>query len=123
MYLIIDNSGLHRVLYIINKTWHERKYTEHTSSSSLLLELDILFSEYHLSLRDLKGIAVVVGRGSFTAVRRAVTIANTLAYIFNIPVIGIANLPRLEEITQIFSSEAKQQYISAKYSKEPRINF
>ncbi|MBT3817101.1 MAG: hypothetical protein HOE80_03270 [Candidatus Magasanikbacteria bacterium] len=73
--------------------------------------------------KDVSGIAVVIGSGSFTATRLAVTLANTWGYVLDIPVMGVS----LEDIDHpkriIFALEAhpKGQYISATYSGMPHI--
>jgi len=46
----------------------------------------------NLTTKDLKGIEVVNGPGSFTGVRIAVTIAKTLAYTLGIPIKTISTL-------------------------------
>lgn len=45
--------------------------------------------EWRLGYRDLSSIAVVKGKGSFTALRGSVTLANTLAFSLNIPLASV----------------------------------
>lgn len=51
-----------------------------------------VLDENSVNIKDLKEIFVVVGPGSFTGVRIAVTIAKTIAYSLNIPIKTIDSL-------------------------------
>lgn len=51
--------------------------------------------EAGLGIRDLNGIAVGVGPGSYTGVRMAVTAAKTLSWANQIPVVGVSSLHAL----------------------------
>lgn len=47
-----------------------------------------LLARHNLTLKNLTAIEVNPGPGSFTGLRVGITIANTLAYLLNIPVNG-----------------------------------
>lgn len=70
---------------------------------------------------QVEGIAVVVGVGSFTATRVAVTIANAWAYVHRIPVVGVsaAMISSAAEIQARGGSSGN--YLSATYSGLPAI--
>lgn len=55
---------------------------------------DLLAAE-GLTTRDLKGVAVGVGPGSYTGVRIGVTVAKTLAWSLQLPVVGVSTLAAL----------------------------
>lgn len=61
--------------------------TEH-QSEDLLAAIDGVLKNNKLNLNDLKAISVNCGPGSFTGVRVGVTVANTLGWTLNIPVLG-----------------------------------
>lgn len=101
---------------IITKEFRER-------NRELLFCIDNLLHEQRLSKVDIKGIAVVVGEGSFTSTRIAVTMANTFGYVLNIPVLGVVKdeaKPDAKLIERI-SWQPICQYILATYSGEPNI--
>lgn len=70
---------------------------------------------------DVRGIAVVVGVGAFTATRVATTIANAWAYVHHVPVIGVGSDEVLTEteLTERFKGAAR--FLSATYSGVPAI--
>lgn len=62
-------------------------------SDKLLAMVDKIMKNKKIAPKDLYGIAVVSGPGSFTAVRQGIVAANMLGSLFRIPVVGI----RLDE--------------------------
>ncbi len=61
-------------------------------SVELLRRVEWLVNERGLSLSQLTAVAVATGPGSFTGVRVAVTVAKSLAFGLNIPLLGISTL-------------------------------
>ena len=57
-------------------------------SEDLLAAIEGILKNNKLSLKDLKAILVNCGPGSFTGTRVGVTVANTLGWNLDIPVIG-----------------------------------
>ena len=57
-------------------------------SNTLLLNIDKILIKNELRLNDLKAIIVFQGPGSFTGLRIGITVANTLAYSLDIPVVA-----------------------------------
>lgn len=68
---------------LIAKTWRKVKYKQ---SENLLLLLDNILEKKKINKNDLSGLSVVVGPGSFAAVRIGVALANTWGLINQIPV-------------------------------------
>lgn len=56
----------------------------------LLTTLEETLQSLGAKLRDIRAIAVNQGPGSYTGTRVGVTVANTLGWVFNIPVIGFS---------------------------------
>lgn len=57
-------------------------------SQVLLTLIDRILKKNKLSFRDLSGIEVEAGPGSFTGLRVGVSVANALGFALNIPVNG-----------------------------------
>ena len=120
MYLLVDNSLPDTVVfqYVDDAAKTERILSR--SPGGLLVSIQAFLAELHLEISDLSGLAVVVGKGRFTATRVAVTIANTLAFAQEIPVLAV------KEFTDPHWLQALQEaipgrFIAAEYSAEPRV--
>jgi tRNA threonylcarbamoyladenosine biosynthesis protein TsaB len=66
-----------------------------THSERLMLSIHNLFEEASLKIRDLQGIALSLGPGSFTGLRIGVSTVKGLAYALQIPVVGVSTLEAL----------------------------
>ncbi|HSR10897.1 MAG TPA: tRNA (adenosine(37)-N6)-threonylcarbamoyltransferase complex dimerization subunit type 1 TsaB, partial [Thermodesulfobacteriota bacterium] len=66
-----------------------------THSARLMPGIDRLLKEASLTIRDIGGIAVSIGPGSFTGLRIGVATAKGLAYALGIPVAGVPTLDAL----------------------------
>ena len=64
----------------------------HSSSKELLPLLDTLIKEKRLRTEDLEGIVVSLGPGSFTGLRIGLSLAKSLAFILEIPLVGVPTL-------------------------------
>lgn len=51
-------------------------------------KLDKILNQLSIGLEDIDGIVVFKGPGSFTGLRIGITVANTLAYAQNIPIVA-----------------------------------
>ncbi|WP_110113917.1 tRNA (adenosine(37)-N6)-threonylcarbamoyltransferase complex dimerization subunit type 1 TsaB [Bacillus sp. CGMCC 1.16541] len=61
-------------------------------SVRLMPAIETLLKECSVNAKDLERIVVAQGPGSYTGVRIGVTIAKTLAWTLNIPLIGVSSL-------------------------------
>lgn len=66
------------------ETWHGHREL----SATLQRKIDQLLHDHNKSLDGLEGIVVFAGPGSFTGLRIGISVANTLAYSFSVPVIA-----------------------------------
>jgi len=96
-----------------------REYNNKTRRP-LLYFVDKFLSGKKMSWTQIKGLAVRVGVGRFTATRIAVTVANTLSLTCNIPVIAVSDF-NPKEIVKKISRSSSTTYVSAKYSGTARI--
>ncbi|MCL4369720.1 MAG: tRNA (adenosine(37)-N6)-threonylcarbamoyltransferase complex dimerization subunit type 1 TsaB [Chloroflexi bacterium] len=94
MLLAIDTStALSSIALYEEQVWAERTWTTRRNhSAELLPEVEAMMQRAGLSPRDLTGIAVATGPGSFNGVRVGVTTAKTLAMALSIPIAGISTL-------------------------------
>ncbi len=118
MYLLLDNSDdteIHFYMSLNNKVVQYDLPFEHKSLPELL---SIILSRVGVGLGDIRGLAVVVGKGKFTATRLAVTFVNTLAFALQIPVVAA---DQSEDWVSKVVAQPVGVYISAQYSGEARI--
>lgn len=74
-------NGEHQLSY---KIWHANRQLAKT----LLKMIHTQISQQQADWPDLRGIVVYEGPGSFTGLRIGITVANTLAYGQNIPIVA-----------------------------------
>lgn len=120
MYIIIENSFDDKIVlhYRLNTKWVQREFI--SDNRGVLLAINELLEFEKKKPADLSGIGIVLGIGRFTGTRIAVTVANTLAYAFSIPVVGLAKID-YPEFERMISEAPVGQYVSAKYSGEANI--
>lgn len=81
--------------------------TRKTHSERLMPIIQQLLEDANLTPRDLGGIAVSIGPGSFTGLRIGMTTAKSMAYALDIPVVGI---PTLDALAAQFPYSARVIY-------------
>jgi tRNA A37 threonylcarbamoyladenosine modification protein TsaB len=119
MFLVIDNSvdsELKLSIFLNTKWVHKILYFSRTG---LLESIKNFLESYQKNWIDLKGVAVVVGKGRFTATRVATTIANALAMSLHIPVLTIDEF-NVDLSTKLSQAKAGI-YVSALYSAPANI--
>src|SRR6476469_8834634 len=93
MYLAIrtDSNTTELTLLAKDETIIERVEWEsgRTLSDHLLTKILELLAAHNLQPQDLQGIIVFTGPGSFTGLRIGATVANTMAYVKGIPIVGL----------------------------------
>lgn len=96
MYTLFIDTHNQEVVVILYKNKkivkHVNKLTGYQHSQVTLPTIKSVLEEEKIKPQDLNEIIVVVGPGSFTGVRIAVTIAKTMAYTLNIPIKTIDSL-------------------------------
>lgn len=104
------------------KQWFSRQ----NQSQELLFKIDQFLKQNKVNLKDLKAIGVYRGPGSYTGLRVGITVANTLGWALNIPVIGIlkqgigkervAKFPKIQTIPALLPLEIAKMTLQ-KYQK------
>src|ERR1051326_1393781 len=95
MLLALDTSTNRASLALSQNGELLAEYTWDVGSShsvELLRRLEWLLKERGLTLSQVSAIAAAAGPGSFTGVRVAVTVAKSLAFGLNVPLLGISTL-------------------------------
>jgi tRNA threonylcarbamoyladenosine biosynthesis protein TsaB len=95
MLLALDTSTHLASLAICEHGELRAEYTWDVGTShsiELLQRLEWFVKERGITLHQLSAVATATGPGSFTGIRVAVTVAKTLAFSLNVPLIGISAL-------------------------------
>lgn len=72
-----------------HKTLEKVKYLAHQDlARTIHVQISKLLKKQNLDWPDIEGLVAYKGPGSFTGLRIGLTIANSLAYSLNIPIIG-----------------------------------
>ena len=135
MILFIKSQDIAEVEFAIIKEGEIVSKTKRAvSPEKQLFELDAFLKEEKVGLDQLEKVFVVSGPGSFTASRLSVTIANTISFVKDIPVVSIKNEDglSLEELVQGMhpsitmsahsgDNTAQARFASPSYNKPPRI--
>lgn len=119
MYLLFDNSTNDKIFiyYCLDTKWVQREFNK--DGQELIAAVNQLLLDEDKRLSDLRGLAVVVSKGKFTATRIAVTVANTLAYALQIPVLAVNDW--YEDLIKDIQASPVGQYVSAQYSAPANI--
>lgn len=105
--------------------WSDKKTVYRGERLNLLVCLDKWMKKNKLGWPDISGMVLIEGGGTFTGVRLAATILNTIHLITGVPVAGLDKRKffHLDEIVaeskKIFNK--KTGYIKPIYSGEPNI--
>ena len=97
-----------------------QEQTNHNQSELLMPTIQKLFIESNKIIGQLEKIAVAIGPGSYTGLRVGVTIAKTLGYTLNIPVVQVSSLDVMAEIspTGVAMINARRNTVFAKSSTQ-----
>jgi tRNA threonylcarbamoyladenosine biosynthesis protein TsaB len=99
MYVLgIDTSTLVSSVAIVDSDRIVAEFTLHTRkthSERLMPTIQQMIADADLTPKDIKGIAVSIGPGSFTGLRIGITTAKSMAFALDIPVMGVPTLDAL----------------------------
>ena len=90
-------------------------------SDTLLEKIEMILLKNDQTLDELTGICIYQGPGSFTGLRIGITVANTLAYALNIPIVGAEGEAWLAESMSKIGSQNVPQVIMPTYGSEAHI--
>ena len=129
MYLLINNLEESRnyLALILDKSAKKHFFlilkNKRGQDNNILKGLDNLLLKTNKRLKDIKGIIVVNGPGSFVGIRVALSVANTLAWLLKVPVIGLKNGEKFDLIKiGIKKLNKKMKTVRPFYGKLPNIS-
>lgn len=112
LYLFDDNR----------KQVDEFTWTAHRElADTLLMQVQNLLKKNNVELNELTGLVVFTGEGSFTGLRIGSTVANTLAYSYDIPIVSAEGADWLKAGLQNLLKTEPGHYVVPKYHSEPNI--
>ena len=94
-YLFIDSATTNLVVAIINNGKIAYIYNNndgHDTSSKMMPVLAEAFDKANLKPKEIDKIFVVTGPGSLTGIRVGLTVAKTMAYALDIPIVPVSSL-------------------------------
>lgn len=99
------------------ETWQahrELAETIHTKINELL-------RSQHKSLKDIQGVVVYKGPGSFTGLRIGITVANALAYSVHIPIVSDTGAEWIQTGLKRLQNGDNETIVLPEYGREPNI--
>lgn len=87
----------------------------------LLKQIDNFLSEQGRTVKNLTGLFVFKGPGSFTGLRIGLTVMNTIAFSENIPIVGVGGDNWCETALTRLASGENDQVVLPEYGAEARI--
>jgi tRNA threonylcarbamoyladenosine biosynthesis protein TsaB len=84
-------------LLLDNKIHTQHVIAPQQQDKLILSEINNLLKTHHLELKDLNALAFGCGPGSFTGVRIAATVAQSLSYATHVPIIRISSLATMAQ--------------------------
>ena len=125
--LLLDssNSALAVGLAEDGKLVDEIQYEANQRQSEVMVdEIAKLFDKHNVTKKDLSGVVVTKGPGSYTGVRIALTVAKTVAFAWNTPLFLVSSLEALKDGDKpsicLSNARSKRSYISV-YEGEKAI--
>lgn len=123
MYILLGMEERDVVRIVCFTKDQAQEYQVPAKNSEILTHIDACLAKNNRTLAEIKGIAVVVGAGTFTSTRLAVTVGNTIAYVQQIPIVAVSAELKNNYTNSIELCEKQLVgiYVSATYSGSPRI--
>lgn len=116
-YLLLDSSnkylsvGLSKDNVVIDKIFYEAWQRQ---SEVMINEIHNIMQKNNVSNKDLSGVVVGIGPGSYTGVRIAITIAKTIAYALKIKIYKVSSLSLLRDESKpticLFNARSGRSY-------------
>lgn len=89
-------------------------------AETIHLKIKELLESQEKVLKNLEGIAVYKGPGSFTGLRIGISVANTLADSFNIPIVSATGEDWFETACKRLEKGEDEKLVMPEYGADPR---
>jgi tRNA threonylcarbamoyladenosine biosynthesis protein TsaB len=120
--LLIKTEGMTSSLKLVGeKTLTDEWESGRQLSRDLLARIVQLLSQKGCELKDIDGIGFFRGPGSFTSLRIGATVANTLAFGLNIPIVGSDGLNWEQDAVNKLRAGQDETQVVPLYGSEPHI--
>jgi len=130
MILVIDTAdsektflGIWEDLWLAECDWLAGR----NLSADILVKLQKIFNDADKDLKKISGIIVNSGPGSFTGLRIGISVANTLAYSLDVPIVGVSKTSEEKQLLETGLKKIKVMNnflrpITPEYGREPNIS-
>jgi tRNA threonylcarbamoyladenosine biosynthesis protein TsaB len=109
-------------LYVSNSLVSDFKYDSGRQlAATLLLNITGLLESMGAKLSDLTGVVCYEGPGSFTGLRIGITVANSLAYSLDVPIVGSGSDDWAKIGVELLNSGAQSRMIMPVYGAEANV--
>lgn len=117
-----DKPEAELYVYSDDKKLAESKWQAHLKlAETLNTQIKKILNLLSISYKDLNGIAIYKGPGSFTGLRIGMSVANALAYSLNIPVVTKSGENWLEKSIKALQAGQSDKIAIPKYGAPVRI--
>ncbi len=100
---------------------HELWQSGRELSDGLLTHIELLIKKNKLDFKDLTGVIVYEGPGSFTSLRIGLMVSNTIAYAQNIPIVGATGDDWVRDGLAKLQTAKPGDYVMPEYGAEANI--
>ncbi len=90
-------------------------------SLTLNAKIEKLLKENNLEFKDISGIVFFAGPGSFTGLRIGASVANTLAYSLEVPIVGVSGKDWQDKGLASIKKGVNDRIAKIHYGNEPNI--
>jgi tRNA threonylcarbamoyladenosine biosynthesis protein TsaB len=107
-----DNNG-----EMIDGSWQ----ADRQLAKDLLRRVENLLHEHSALWKDLTGLVVFCGPGSFTGLRIGITVMNTIAYAESLPIVGVQGDEWQHDGEARLRAGENDRVVTPEYGREARI--
>lgn len=115
MILYLDTSSA------VCKVWVDEKYSEYETGRNLARDLLGIVTECVGDMKELTGIAVMKGPGSFTGLRIGATVTNTMADYLGVPIVGESGEGWRERAEERLKRGENDKIVVPEYGAAPNV--